>query len=122
MVCYNSSLTRYQGNIMSKKRYFWICIITFIFIFSGFSVSIYHHHSCEDLCDVGTHQIYCHYVRSPISKVSIPDTIPIVLFITVIYLPLFLERKIVCLVDSDCFQKYYLAFLSTFSYRSPPLR
>ena len=111
----------YYGRIMSK-RYFWIYIIAFMFTFSGFIVSIYHQHNYKDLCDVENHQIYCNYVKNPITKSPILQTVPTLMFITIISFSTFLRREIRYTINLEYFHRYYLMFLSSDSYRSPPSR
>ena len=105
-----------------SKRYHWIYIIAFVFIFSGFIVSIYHHHNYKDLCDVENHQVYCNYAKNPIKKSPILYTVPALMFITIISFSTFLGGEILYTIDLEYFRRYYLVFLSSDSYRAPPSR
>jgi len=105
-----------------RGRYFWIYIFAFLFIYVGLFVAIYHQHHCEVLYDIENHKVYCHYVKNPVSRDSIPFIISIFLLITIINIPLFVRRKIVYSIFLDFPQRYSLIFLKTLSYRAPPLR
>lgn len=96
--------------------------MAFLFIAGGLIVTICHYHHCEALCDVDNLQVYCHYVKNPISKDSIPFIVPTLLLIANIHFPFFEERGIIYTIIPDFFQRYYLTFLSTFAYRAPPSR
>ena len=105
-----------------RRQCFWICIIAFLFIAGKLIVTMHHHHHTEVLYDVNSLQIYCNYVKNPISKDSIPFLFHNVLLITNISLPPFIERAFLFFASLNLFQRYFLIFLLPFPYRAPPER